>query len=242
MRSCKKIVVGVDLSEEDRLVSMNAPAPQGRIALEKAIWLAENLGASLHLLASLDVHAHAEEMMRRDQCRGGGVCALAEERLEQLAAPARAKGVEVTTELAFGSPTSVIMDDIAANGRQLAVVGTRRRGVVARNLLGSTALGLLRHAPIAVWVARKGPDDEFDHVLAPVGFGKLTDEVLESATWVGEKLGSHVHALHVVDYSGEHVLRMGGADAEVLEDYRRERRDAVEQRLDELTASSGLGA
>lgn len=242
MHTCKKIVVGVDLSADDRLVSSTAPAEPGRIALQKAVWLAQNLGASLHLLASLDVEAHAEAMMRRDQCRGGGVCVLAEKRLDELAQPARDAGVNVTCEVAFGSPLKVLLDDVQKNGRDLVVVGTRARGAVARNLLGSTALGLLRHAPVAVWVARKGPDDEFDHVLAPVAFGELTHEVLESAAWVAGKLSSHVHALHVVDYSGEHVLRMGGADAEVIDEYRRERRAAVEQNFAELEGTTGLDA
>jgi len=75
------------------------------------------------------------------------------ETLETLASALRDRGVTVETHAATGSPASVILEQAAALGADLIVVGNR--GMTgAKRILGSVPNTLAHHAECAVLIAR----------------------------------------------------------------------------------------
>jgi len=231
----ENIVVGVDLAGREHLVSGQGLGRYSRSALEKAVWVARRNDAHLHILSTIDVDAHAESLIRRDADAGRStVLDTARARLEDLATPARGAGLAVTTDVRFGHPSDRLLDDIAENGRDLVVVGTRARGSLARRLLGSTALRMIVRAPIPAWIAREGPDHVFDTVMAPVDFDTCSEEVLQLAEGFASEVGAKLHVVHAVDYSAEQVLRAGDADEALIREYHREREAEAQRRFDAL--------
>lgn len=232
----KNIVVGVNISDQNRIVSDNAPSTASCLALECAERLAIRNGAKLHVLADLEVALHAQEMIQRDHDAGReNVLSLAEETVERIAQGLRDKGIDVTSKVAFGHPGDALLADAEENGRDLIVVGTRERSAVSRNVLGSTSLRLLRKSKPSVWVARQSPHEEWDTVFCPVDFGDVSKRLVQVASACAKIMDAKLILAHVVDYSGERV--MASADTvspEILAAYRKERHDAAQERLDAL--------
>lgn len=239
MDAFTNIVAGIDLANADRLVDDAPLAPASRAARDKAIAIAKRTHGRVHLLTALDVDPYAETILRKTSPSGGSsIHDLATRYLESAARPARAGGVETTTEVAFGHAAESILADVRKNRRDLVVVGTRERSTLARNLLGSTALALLRRCPAPVWVARRGHDHGEKVVLASVGIGDLAVDVLRAAQAIASASGGALHVLHVVDLPAAAVLRAGAADRETVEWYRRQRRERAEAEVPRLVAEA----
>jgi len=231
----KNIVVGIDLAGREHLVSGGGLGRYSRAALEKAVWVARRNDARLHLIACLEVDVHAEALLRRDADAGRStVLDTARGRLEDLATSARGAGLSVTTDVQMGHPSVKLLADIADNGRDLVVVGTRARGSLARRLLGSTALRMILRAPIPTWVAREGPDYVFDNVLAPVDFDSVAGDVLGLAEQFASAVDATLHVAHAVDYSAEQLLRAGDAGEAMIDEYHRERQSQARTSFDAL--------
>src|SRR5262245_18930687 len=158
MNPFRNLVVGIDLANAERLAADAPLAPASRTARDRAVAVARRSGGALHLLTALDLDPYAEEIVLRGS-GGTSILERAKGHLAVAAEPARAAGVAATTEVALGRPVETLLADVQRNRRDLVVVGTRERSSLARNLLGSTALSLLRRAPAPVWVARRSPHE-----------------------------------------------------------------------------------
>jgi nucleotide-binding universal stress UspA family protein len=238
MNSFRNVVVGIDLANADRLAADAQLAPASRTARDKAVAIARRAGGALHLLTALDLDPYAEEIVLRAGTNGPSILERAKALLASAAEPARAAGVTATTEVALGRPVETLLADVQRNRRDLVVVGTRERSSLARNLLGSTALSLLRRAPAPVWVARRSHHETEKVVLAAIGIGDLAVDVLRTARDVASATGAALHVLHVVDLPAAAVLRAGAADREAVEWYRRQRRDRAETEVPRLVAEA----
>ena len=72
-------------------------------------------------------------------------------------------------------------------------------GVVARNVLGSTSLQLLRRCPVAVWVARSAPSPRISVVLAPVALGDMAAPIVHAASSLAASFDARLVVVHAVD-------------------------------------------
>jgi len=78
---------------------------------------------------------------------------------EELASAGRARGFNVTVEIAVGYPPTQIREH--AGGHDLVVMGSHGRRGFRRFILGSVAEKTIRHAPCSVYIARAAePNDE----------------------------------------------------------------------------------
>ena len=75
-----------------------------------------------------------------------------EAQLERLADVIRAKGVEVTTEVAWGVPWQLVLDRVQRDRVDLVVKPASGLSKAGRVFFGSTALHLFRRCPCPVWV------------------------------------------------------------------------------------------
>lgn len=73
-------------------------------------------------------------------------------KIQKLSEPLREQGVNCTAQLMHGmaNHAQCILDQAAKHEASMIVIGTHRKGVVARLLLGSTSAGVLQQATMPV--------------------------------------------------------------------------------------------
>ena len=78
--------------------------------------------------------------------------ALAKSRLEKLAGPLRASGLEVCCEAIFGTAVEEIIDQAKLQGADYIVLGSHGHGALFHLFSGSVVTGVLKHSPCPVVV------------------------------------------------------------------------------------------
>lgn len=142
-----RIVVGLDGSDASAS------------ALSTGSEMAERMGIPLHLVRvadlakihwgaseATDAYAALSHEMEQEQ-------AEATEYLEGIAAPLRAKGLQVTTEVRSGTAARELVECATVN--DLLVVASHGRHGLERLLLGSVAEEVARKAPGPVLITRR---------------------------------------------------------------------------------------
>lgn len=116
--------------------------------------------------------------------------------LERRAIELTHGGVQkVEAFLEDGEGHAAIVKRAEAFGADLVVVGSHGRTGLARLVLGSVAEKVVRHAPCAVLVARKGPAS--GPVLTATDFSDASKPGMRAAAAEAARTGSLLHALHV---------------------------------------------
>ena len=131
------MMVGIDFSEGSTQ------------ALERALQLAEPLGAHLQL-----VHVYEETVVTVPEQLLMPLPDLEELRakLQSLSERIVRGQVPVTLHLRAGKPAAGMLDAIAELSPDLVVVGSHGRGAVLRTLLGSTSTALAHRSPVPVLI------------------------------------------------------------------------------------------
>ncbi|ACO79982.1 universal stress protein family [Azotobacter vinelandii CA] len=183
------------------------PAQEPQPALERAVWLARHGGAALELLAcefeqNLDGSLLFDER-QHEQARSA-LLAHRQARLEELAAPLRAEGLQVRTEVRWGRPLHrTILGRIEELKPDLVFkAATRNHGLLRRLLLGNTCWQLLRHCPVPLWLAHHGQwqGRRLCAALDPLHDAdkpaQLDQRLIATARELGERLRMDAHYLH----------------------------------------------
>jgi nucleotide-binding universal stress UspA family protein len=142
------IVVGTDGSDT------------AREAVRRAVELARELGAGLQVVSAYEPVAGAvATAVARDDEEGDDRWALAPREavdaiLDDVAAVARAAGVEAEVHARQGSPADAILDVAEETGADLIVVGNKGMTGAERFLLGSVPNKVSHHAPCSVLIVR----------------------------------------------------------------------------------------
>jgi nucleotide-binding universal stress UspA family protein len=138
-----KVLVPVDFSENSRL------------GIEYALRFAREFGADVVLFHSVFV----TPFVLGDEYTAREVPTLiplqqdyAEEEMDKLRQEIRAKGKEVETEIALGSPVEQINNYVTKEDVDLIVTSTHGRSGLERLFIGSTAERIVRYAPSPVLV------------------------------------------------------------------------------------------
>ncbi len=144
MKRIERIVVGTDFS------------PVAERALDEALDLASQLGASVILVHAYEIPAFSfpdavvtatSEMVQAIATASLAGLAASVERRKQ-------RGIEIRTVLRVGAPSDELEAVAREEGADLIVVGTHGRGGISHVLLGSVAERLLRKATRPVVVIR----------------------------------------------------------------------------------------
>lgn len=211
----------------DRLLFPTDGSEPAADALEYAVAVAREHGATLHVLA---VVTGGDGLAREEADRA----------VEAAAARAREQGVSVVTELSRGDPGEVIVDRAEAAGAGLVVVPTHGQRGLRRRLLGSVTERVINTAPAPVLAINPGagpaPGYPPGDVLVPTdGTGGATLAVREGVR-LAAATGAVLHLLHVIE-----TERLGpDADTSADREEQSDRAEAVLGEAAERAAAAGL--
>jgi universal stress protein E len=193
MNSISKILVIVD------------PTATEHPSLVKAARLAEKLDARLELFVC-DTKASREARLAAHTRERSGQPFLLNLKplLESLAAPLRARGLDVATEIECADPLHVALVDRARRTTaDLIVKDTHHHSIAQRTFLTNTDWQLIRGCPIPLLLTKPRPWAETLRIAAAVDPGHTNDKpmlldhrILEHASLFAQRLGGDLHVLH----------------------------------------------
>jgi nucleotide-binding universal stress UspA family protein len=169
--------------------------------------------------------------------------------LEAIAAPLRKDGLGVKAGYAEGDPFSVILAHAQASGCDLIVMGTHGTRGFERFLLGSVAERVLVKAPCSVLTVGQTngtgsvTNGSFpERILCALGLSNGSGAPLGMSLLLARKAKSVLGAVHCIEELP--AEEAAGEDAYMLpseRDYRRELRERVKTRFDQVVPESADG-
>jgi nucleotide-binding universal stress UspA family protein len=242
MSDIHEILVAIDFSEGSKA------------ALEQAAFIAEQVGANLHVLHVWQV----PEFVPPNLGSGGPALAAlgklveshANEELAKFVADARTRGITVShafTEL--GVPSSTIVEVARRQKYELVVMGTNGRTGLAHALVGSVAERVVRRAPCPVVTVREPAAERapsIKRVLAPVDYSEGSRRALDWAARLARSFGAELDVVHVWDrpsyVPGDTVVHGPGDTRRSLGELIRQNAEAqMKDFLASFSASHGEG-
>lgn len=235
MHTWKNLLVGLDLHHGDRIASKELEAAS-QAALDQAVELATVCGASLTLVAVLELSEQAVHLIEADrQNLFNTVEDVAATDLQQLAEKLRGQGLKVTTRVVIGKGWEELTKEAIRGRHDLVIVGTRKRSSTTRMLFGSTSNKLLRTCPVPVWVVKPGEVRELREVLIATDFSEVGLQVSAAGVAVAKLLNAKLFVAHALEFPFETYLHTAGVSEAEIAGYRKrlhqEAHDNVLQQL-----------
>ena len=174
-------------------------------AVAKAGLLAERFDARLTLFAC-ETQASRETRLTAHLSRDAGKPFVIELKpaLEALAAPLRARGIDVATETDTGDPLhDVLLDRVKRTTADLVVKDTHHHTLAQRTFLTNTDWHLIRACTVPLLLVKPGSWAAAPRVLAAVDPGHANDKpaaldhwILQQASAFAKKLHGEVQVVH----------------------------------------------
>lgn len=200
MERFKNILVGVDLSEPDRLVSDKPTAPSEE-AIHRAIWLAKANSASVRFVYALDsstlqpsgdAHQIAETSQGPKTVKDH-----AKQMLTKIVQDAKQQGIVAESEVVVGKSWVELIRQALRNKHDLVIAGTRRFGAFRSIIFGSTGIKLLRKCPCPVWITLPRPD-HIASILVAHDLKAVGDMAMELGCSMAQRHNSQLHIFHAI--------------------------------------------
>lgn len=184
-------------------------SPYSEAALQQAVWIARQTGASItlaHTLADLRRVAHnASTKAKLDLlCRDGEefqreVRRTSDAKMRRMIMDLAASDLDVAYETLLGEPFLELTHAVQSEGYDLVLAGTRGLAAWEQFFVGSTARRLIRKCPAPVWIVKAEHVGPPRVVLAATDFSDVSLKAASQGLWVAQKAGAQFHLLHVVD-------------------------------------------
>lgn len=225
MKRFKSILVGVDLTDGERLVSSNLKEPS-REAVERAIWLAKASSAHLtffYVLPSWAANREASPTVSLDEgCGNRTVEDHAKEVMRNLVDQARSQSVVAESRVGFGRTWIEIIRQVIRAGHDLVIVGSKDPNAGMQFLTGSTEIKLLRKCPCAVWVTQPRADFGIESILVAHDLSPVGDLAMELGCTMAQMHDSQLHVVHAAEYPESNRMLPARVSADSAARYRRE--------------------
>jgi len=136
------------------------------------------------------------------------------ERLENLVAPIKEEGVNVTTKILWGTPWLEIIREVLRNNHDLVMLSPQKEGKLKELLFGSRIMHLMRKCPCPVWAIKPTKPKKYERILAAVDMVPLNDErnslnmkIMGLSTSLASSEKSELHVVHCWQHFYERMLR-----------------------------------
>lgn len=182
------------------------PTVAAQPAVAKAAVLAEKFGARIELFIC-DTKAAREARVAahlREQSKEPLVTSM-KSVLESLAAPLRARGLDVATETDRADSLHVaLIERVRKTNADLVIKDTHHHTLAQRTFLTNTDWQLIRGCAVPLLLTKARPWAAAPRVIAAIDPGHVNDKpvlldqcILQRAAYFARKLGGELHALHV---------------------------------------------
>lgn len=194
------------MSHIKQILVIVEPTASEHPALTKAAVLAETFKARLELFVCDTKAARQLRWLSHAQAHPGEPFPLnIKAMLESLAAPLRARGLDVTTETQCADPLHAgLIDRIRHTNADLVVKDTHHHSLAQRTLLTNTDWQLIRTCPVPLLLTKSSPWAASPRILAAVDPGHVNDKpemldhwIIEHAALFAQRLAGELHVLHV---------------------------------------------
>lgn len=190
------------MSGYDRILIIVDPTAATQPAVSKGAILAERLGARLELFVC-DTRAAREARLTAQALRGV-VPYNAKALLESIAEPLRARGLDVTTELAWAESHDVGLVERACRATaNLVLKDTHHHSLAQRTFLSNTDWQLIRGCRLPLLLTKEREWSRSPRILAAIDPEHVNDkpaqldrQILERARSLADALGGDLHIVH----------------------------------------------
>lgn len=220
-------------------------SPASQAALNQAVWVAGESGASItvvNVLPDLRRGMHSASIdAKLDLLYGEGarfyqeVLGDAEQRLRRMIDDVAAPGVEIRPKTLLGEPIVEICRAAQQLECDLVISGTRSLSGWQTYFVGGTARRLIRKCPAPVWVVKPQHVGKPKAVLAATDLSEVSRRAVLAGMAIADDAGASFHVLHVVD-SGD-VPENAVAVIPEGSSLRQEINDAAKHRFEKFIAS-----
>ncbi|HEY4259615.1 MAG TPA: universal stress protein [Schlesneria sp.] len=213
----RKILVGIDLHQGDRLASQEV-GPASRTALTEAVDLALHSGGTVTFCTALNISTQTATLINHDpQNLFKTVEDFAAVALDQIVAEATAKGVTADKVVRFGQPGDELAK-LAHEGRyDLVIVGTRTRSKTSQLIFGSTAQKVMRAAPCAVWVVKPEITSEIREIAVATDLTESCRPAMTAAVKMARALDAKLFVVHAVESAELSSLLVAGISPDTIQ-------------------------
>ncbi len=130
----------------------------------------------------------------------------AEEKLSRYASYLAEKGLEVQYIVEVADIVDGILDNIEKLNVDLAVLGSHKKGLLDKLLLGSVTEKVINKAPTSTLVVKGKKIDHIQKLLVGYDFLPSSKQALEVASYIAEKFNSEIFIVHAdTDSSVIHI-------------------------------------
>jgi nucleotide-binding universal stress UspA family protein len=225
------------------LVYVDTSADVARTGFDRAVALAQASNATLKLVDVVpEMPWYVATASQSSPESEAALIKLRAETLETLAAAAREKGLEVTTEVFVGKVFVEIIREVLRNKHDLIVKTTMGDGTPGPSIFGSTALRLLRKCPCPVWLVRPGETPSFDHVVAAIEIepdheeaNALSLKLVELAAAMAKLEDSRLSIVHALEASSSAAVNPWISEENVSE-YVSQYEERIQAFMDDMLA------
>lgn len=233
MEGFRHILAALDLGRQG-----DGLTPGSRKALDRAVWIARRVRASLTLLHS-DRADEYWDAKTEQFVAAAGTPASRQTALGAVVAEISRDG-EAAAKLVLSSEPAwlAVVQEVLREGIDAVVAGKRTDVHSDERKLGTVARKLLRKCPCAVWLEDPRESADPSVILAATDLTAVGDRVVELAASLADALGAKLHVVHAYSVSMEAQLEGGQA----RRDYEREKRVAAREHIENVLSSTPMAA
>lgn len=198
------------MSEKRKILVVIEPDNHPRVVVQRASRLAELTGSDLHLvLCDPDINALSLGIFVSNEARdiAQHIRDAQAEMIEEVAQPARDRGISVTTDVLEERPAADALLQLALDMEPLYVVkGTEYHSVAERAIFVDTDWQLIRTCPFPLWLVKDREFAEKPFIVAAVDPvhshdkpAELDQIIIERAKAIGDPADGDVHLFHTYE-------------------------------------------
>ena len=210
MQDFKRILVGIDLSDDEHFVT-DEVAARTRSAVDKAIWLARQTSGHVTFVSTVMPDYGRFASPPEEKSEGELVYEAASEILEGFCTEAEEVGLVADLVCTCGTPSLALTRAVIESHYDVVILGSHRRHGLRRLILGSTGKKILRVCPGPVWVTSSQNEGAVQKILVATDFSETSDQAVQTAAEMASQFDADLHVLHSVPqlseplYSGIHL-------------------------------------
>jgi len=179
-------------------------------ALERALILAKQVGAAVHVLHVVD--AELPRAISEHQ-RTEGMRQLE----EWLANSPNVEGVQVEIEVVLGHRIDSVLTGVDAKNAELLILGRQRKRLFRDAFAGSTMEQLVRLSQRPVLVVPHKPTAPYQRMLAAIDFSDCSRRAVEYALQLLPQASLELLHVYAMSYTGIAGLSQGAEDHDKIE-------------------------